>query len=1657
MAKLTEKQTGLTNLLLYTEQILRITERFTTELSKDAIAHFHEHDVAGLEGVRTELADDIWIRVERLAEVRAPEPDRAYAPWLAKATAGAFDRPALVRQRIERLPIETISDMAEAGLIDAEDAVRPLEAAEKLPNQMDVLLRLGRLPEFVAAFDAWVEGPWSEWARAEQPRRKSITFYNKLFETQQRMVAMGEDAAVECIIGVGIARWTTQHCRIDLPLVEATVEFDLDGQDGAIVVRPRPMPPRVSLRAFEELGIVSGGTLVRDASERLQRSYDDPDVGFNPFEIACFDPALRMCHARLSSSAVYLPDTERASGDRSVPAAHDKLQISDTWVLFLRQRSTDFRCDDIRKLVNEVQTAPDDEALPLPAVQLTSSLPDKRIEDDFGDLLDTVLALPNSVHVARVPRQPGSGNGGVRSQPEERAFLFPLPFNDEQMEIVRRLEDPAIHGVVVQGPPGTGKTHTIANIICHYMATGRRVLVSARTAEALSAIRHKLPADIADLAISVIHSDREGAKQLENAIDILATQIKQIDGRAYAERRRELEGQLAQVRQDLTDVDRKIMAYAELNLEPFEYQGAPRTPMDLVRMVEAERDAHGWFEDKLSSEAIHVPAFMDEHIAEARSIRQKLGLDIAYPANALPHSEALPDVARVLAVHAALARQREVEDRAASGNLPYVSYGPSATAADARDLRVALQAFTDWVTSVPQADAWLVDLYRLLLSKRPSDPLLAEKLKSLVDEWCVVQSGGRGFALHGLATPGVASADHAFDAAVDALSRGGKPFGVFSFGKSALKTQIEAVRVEGSPPQSAKHWTLVRDYRKWQKSADSFLGRWNSVAEVAGFAPLPREWELGSRELMRLGRLVDPMHQFTLQADRRTALLTALLPHGVVVDRVMLHGETTTVLEALAASEELEGQADVHVVKALIDGAVGGGSLPFHEAMQGFREALDDGTVPPGDLADGWRSLLDEARRLDALRDDRTRLEEVAARVKISGAPAWAVKLLSVPVDADDALTPVTWSKTWAWAQAHGHVRRLTERAALASMTETRVGLEERQRMLLGELVKVRTYLGLKRGITERIASSLTKFAMTVRKLGAGTGKAAERHRRAIRAAVLEAADAVPCWILPEWRVAEQLPSDLAAFDLVIIDEASQSDITALPAVMRGKKLLIVGDDRQISPMAVGMEERTVIQLRQTFLHGMPLENYLEPTTSLYDLASMMFPGSTIMLREHFRCVEPIIRFSSRFYPKALVPLRLPTAAERLDPPLIDIYVPHGRKDREVNEAEVDVVVEEISKLVADPTFSDRSIGVISLIGDKQAKRIYDRLTSEIGTEAMTRHRIMCGNATTFQGQERDIMFLSMVACQDTARAQTARMMEQRFNVAMSRARDRMYLVRSVAASMLSDKDLKAAVIEHFRNPMESAAASLPDDILELCDSDFERDVGGRLLQLGYRITPQVPVGGFRIDFVVEGENDRRLAVELDGDRYHGPDRWAADLHRQRALERIGWTFWRCWGSHWLADPTGCLDDLLATLQKHGIDPIGGDHSPRVFSEHRVVEAPGSSKVTAPEVPVEHDQPVLVVDNTGSLAGAAAQAKPAAASDRVVVEAGDTVIVRYADDNRVRLFRLSADHDDPERGVVHVGRPIGAALIGNGVEEEVELSVGGQTRTVIIEKVTKAA
>ena len=123
--------------------------------------------------------------------------------------------------------------------------------------------------------------------------------------------------------------------------------------------------------------------------------------------------------------------------------------------------------------------------------------------------------------------------------------------------------------------------------------------------------------------------------------------------------------------------------------------------------------------------------------------------------------------------------------------------------------------------------------------------------------------------------------------------------------------------------------------------------------------------------------------------------------------------------------------------------------------------------------------------------------------------------------------------------------------------------------------------------------------------------------------------------------------------------------------------------------------------------------------------------------------------------------------------------------------------------------------------------------------------------------------------------------------------------------------------------------------LVELCQSSFERDVFSALVERGYHVTPQVGSQGFSIDMVVEGDAGRRLAIECDGDRYHGPEKWADDMRRQRILERVGWTFWRCFGSNWSLDRDGVLEDLIQTLQRNEIYPIGAASAPSQYTEHR--------------------------------------------------------------------------------------------------------------------------
>ncbi|MFJ1260585.1 AAA domain-containing protein [Cupriavidus sp. CuC1] len=602
-----------------------------------------------------------------------------------------------------------------------------------------------------------------------------------------------------------------------------------------------------------------------------------------------------------------------------------------------------------------------------------------------------------------------------------------------------------------------------------------------------------------------------------------------------------------------------------------------------------------------------------------------------------------------------------------------------------------------------------------------------------------------------------------------------------------------------------------------------------------------------------------------------------------------------------------------------------GHSGPIVEDMRSFlANSVGDADEDEGVQQTEWLALQTELSRLNSLHSALDKIASVAEAIEKAGAPNWADRLRSVSAEpGHDPQTPASWLEAWNWRKACMFLERIDGHQQLRRLFDERRQLTGALAKTYQDLVAEKTWLGVFNNSPDSIRQALQAYLNAVQAMGSGTGVRAIRHRRTAREAMTRAYQAVPCWVLPQWRVSETIPPEVGLFDLVVCDEASQMDIWALPALLRGKKLLIVGDHKQVSPSAVGTAEEKIKELSTRFLANQPHGSEMTPDKSIYDLARVVFAGNSVMLKEHFRCVPAIIEFSNReFYQGDIKPLRLPKANERLDPPLVDVLVKGGVRQGDVNKPEAKAIVDEIETILKDAEMAGRTIGVVTLLGVEQAAYIQKLVSERLSPADIVERKIAVGPPPVFQGRERDIMLVSMVLAPGNRAAASKADMEQRFNVALSRARDRTYLFRSVSESEFKAETLNARLIRHFRQPFTQDARKV-EVLRERCESGFELEMFDALVQRGYRVEPQVQCGGYRIDFVVEGKEGRRLAVECDGDQFHGPGQWGDDMARQRVLERAGWTFWRCFASSFTRRREEVLNDLWTTLGQLGIEPLG--------------------------------------------------------------------------------------------------------------------------------------
>jgi hypothetical protein len=199
--------------------------------------------------------------------------------------------------------------------------------------------------------------------------------------------------------------------------------------------------------------------------------------------------------------------------------------------------------------------------------------------------------------------------------------------------------------------------------------------------------------------------------------------------------------------------------------------------------------------------------------------------------------------------------------------------------------------------------------------------------------------------------------------------------------------------------------------------------------------------------------------------------------------------------------------------------------------------------------------------------------------------------------------------------------RNVTEEILLAvecqKLDSRRSTITLQVQRLAEEVVDANVITELSRSFSADAQSALIRFSQIAGKAkfsrSSQSSKMTQRQKRR-RQEYLDAFDQccrfIPCWILTTSQISDYLPPE-SLFDLVVIDEASQSDVTVLPGMLRGTQWLIVGDGKQVSPTENFVSEESIEDLRAA-LPSSPLKESLLPGQSFFDLCAQAFPRGRV-------------------------------------------------------------------------------------------------------------------------------------------------------------------------------------------------------------------------------------------------------------------------------------------------------------------------------------------------------------------------------------------------------------------------------------------------------------
>ncbi|MFJ4657940.1 AAA domain-containing protein [Nocardia sp. NPDC088792] len=1451
------------------------------------------------------LAKTQTLRMSRIQDIATYQRDGeviwiADLPGHSAVTYQQADpgKPFLMVQKVTIEPVPEPESALRSWLHKGWDKTDPEPTLrETRIDQAGQEIRLDSESEVRTAFDEWLP-EWRKWAVQARPKQEVRRLYQTMYEMYTRYD--GATETLEAVFALGLLTWKQEDLGpVRRHVLTMPVVLGFDSDYGAISVS---IDPAVTGYTAELQEILDPSQM--SAASDLQRAESEAREGqIDPFDRENVGALVRMFINCINPDAAYADDVRPGNPGRN-PAAHYAPAV------ILRRRGNRGMVSALRTIADTIR--------------------------ETGELPAGIRNLVDPDHEP-IPAPPENSGAIVRDGGDQ---FLPLPLNEVQLTILEHVDHNA--HTLVQGPPGTGKTHTAAALITHLLAQGKRVLITAHTDRALHEVRAKLPEDIKPLSVAVVGDSRQELEDLKASVNRISHAAAEHNPAVSRAAVAAIDRGIAELSERRGGIQRELLDLRERDVTRHTVGGYTGTIADIAIHWRSARPDFEWITGLVDAGTNQSSPVTGELIAEWRELLLDSALDdpeVAAPelvaATALPPAELF-------------AQWCAAEHDAAQRRKGYTQYDSDPAAAritqlggdDRQRARTLLAEIADrtrelsrrpepWIAAalgdiragevfgwrsraaaiadlLGQADDVIAALGYTTVQVTLDDPAtllaLAGNLKAHIEIHGEIKVRPDGRPKTGLTTPRVI--------------KDAEPL-------------FEHVRVDGLIPTTVAQLTHFLDVQRGQRIVDQLDLAWADPGHTPGTGSLRDRVARHHAAFALLGQLLD-------YADR--------LGHGAVCLRelglpVPNWGDAVGVQSAREAFDAVQARE-----------AFDRAAAPIAELIRRLTTLQNDprATANMSQLAQaardrdvaGYRASHQRLTELNRLRRSLARRHditlELAAVPRLRNAmaadladPAWNSRLAHF-----DAAW--NWAMVEQWLATHnvGGVNDLC-RALDAVEADLRAAAATRAATTAWDLAVGR--------LTNRAQADLRQYAQLVKSLGRGTGQYADRKRAEIQQALGNCRLSVPVWIMPIYRVVEQFAITPDMFDVVVVDEASQAGVEAVFLQYLAPRIVVIGDDKQVSPSAVGTVESEVERLAGQYLYDdRYVSSWRNPKRSLFDDAVMRYP-TRLTLVEHRRCVPEIIGFSNKiaYEPEGvrLVPVRR-YGSDRL-PPIRTVHVPHGREESsKVNPAEADRIVAQIEECLGDPRYADKTFGVISLLGAAQAKHIAQKLVARIGPEEMQRRELHCGDAADFQGAERDVIFLSLVAAHGPDRrlpAQTTDSTVQRYNVAVSRAKDQLWLFHSVTVDDLTNSnDMRFQLLDYCLGVEQRAGVEdtppqrFPDDLtVTPFESLFEQQVYNRIVDRGYRIVPHHAETGYEIDMVITGAGGQ-VAVHCDDDRWDGPDQYRAELAKQRDLERCGWPFHRIRLADFIVDPDGCLEEVWQLLDRHGIYSIAEEEQRRL-------------------------------------------------------------------------------------------------------------------------------